>query len=118
MSQFSSKLKALRKQSGLTQAELANRLGVGKSTISMYELGAREPDFGNLEALADLFNVPMSVLLGDCISTIQQPQISDADIKAAFWGGDKDLSKEDIDELWRDVQDYAAFKAKQKKKEK
>lgn len=47
-----------------SQAELADKLGVSKSTVGMYELGKREPDFETLEAIADLFNVDMNFLLG------------------------------------------------------
>lgn len=62
--EFSNTLKRLRKSKGITQAELAKDLGVSKSTISMYEIGAREPDFETLEALADYFNVDMNYLTG------------------------------------------------------
>jgi len=61
---FASKLKFLRSKMGITQAKLASDLGVGKSTISMYEVGAREPDFVMLEAIADYFNVDMNFLTG------------------------------------------------------
>lgn len=44
--------------------------------------------------------------------------ISEDDIKAAFWGGDKDLSQEDQDAMWGDVKRFAAFLAQQKKQEK
>ena len=60
---FPDTLKALRAKKGVTQAELATALGVGKSTISMYEVGAREPDFEMLEAIADYFNVNMADLV-------------------------------------------------------
>lgn len=65
MSNFSNALKRLRNKKGMTQAELADALGVGKSTISMYEVGKREPDFEGLEAIADFFNVPMMELVRD-----------------------------------------------------
>lgn len=61
---FKDELLRLRKQDGLTQAELALRLGLAKSTISMYERGKREPDFETLEAIADYFNVDMNRLTG------------------------------------------------------
>ena len=70
MSTFSDALKQLRKSKGLTQAALAAALGIGKSTISMYEVGRREPDFETLEAIADFFNIPMSYLIDrDYLST-------------------------------------------------
>lgn len=62
---FNSALKKLRLQDRLTQTELADKLGVGKSTISMWENGERKPSYEMLEAIADYFNVPMSMLLDE-----------------------------------------------------
>ncbi len=67
---FNQALRRLRKQDKLTQAELAEAIGVSKSTISMYECGNREPDFETLEALADYFNVDMNVLTGSSASPV------------------------------------------------
>lgn len=64
MATFKDMLKFLRSRDNLSQSELADKLGVAKSTISMYEVGKREPDFETLEAIADLFNVDMNFLLG------------------------------------------------------
>lgn len=64
MALFKDMLKYLRSRENLSQAELAEKLGVAKSTISMYEVGKREPDFETLEAIADILNVDMNFLLG------------------------------------------------------
>ncbi len=61
---FGEVLKQLRKDKGLTQAELARLTGLKVSAISMYENGNREPNFETLEIFADFFNVDMDVLLG------------------------------------------------------
>lgn len=53
MGDFESVFKRLRLAGGLTQTEMAEKLGVSKSTISMYENGNREPDFETLEKIAD-----------------------------------------------------------------
>ena len=60
---FPNTLKRLRTKKGITQAQLADALGIGKSTISMYEVGAREPDFEMLECIADYFNVDLMYLV-------------------------------------------------------
>lgn len=64
MNNFSDMLKYLRKREGLTQQELAKKLDISKSTVSMYENGNREPDFETLETIADFFNVDMNFLMG------------------------------------------------------
>lgn len=60
MNYFGMRLKCLRKQDELTQAELGRTLNIAKSTISMYESGRREPDFETIEKFADYFNVDMA----------------------------------------------------------
>lgn len=62
---FSEILRNLRKKEHLTQDELANKLKISKSAISMYENGNRTPDFETLEAIADFFNVNLSYLIGE-----------------------------------------------------
>ena len=64
MSKFSEKLSLLRRQAGLTQAALAQKLGISKSAVSMYECGNREPELELLQAMADLFGVSVGALLG------------------------------------------------------
>ena len=62
MNNFSDMLKYLRKREGLTQQELAKKLDISKSTVSMYENGNREPDFETLETIADFFNQKSTLL--------------------------------------------------------
>lgn len=64
MSDFAVRFRSLRIRDGLTQDELAKKLEISKSAISMYENGNREPDFETLELIADYFNVDMNYLLG------------------------------------------------------
>ncbi|MGI6751118.1 MAG: transcriptional repressor LexA [Anaerovoracaceae bacterium] len=64
MGNFGNTLRFLRLDRQMTQDELSSKLGISKSTISMYENGRREPDFEILEAIADFFNVDMNRLLG------------------------------------------------------
>lgn len=64
MPNFSSRIKLLRTERGITQEQLASMLKVSRSTIGMYESGKREPDFETSEAIADIFNVDMDFLTG------------------------------------------------------
>lgn len=74
MGNFPAILKSLRCSQNLTQDELAKKLKISRSTIGMYEKGAREPDFETLESIADFFNVDIDYLLGRTIKTTYIPQ--------------------------------------------
>ena len=64
MVNFGKRLKMLRKESRMTQDELARKLNVTKSIISYYELGDRTPSADILVKLAYIFNVSTDYLLG------------------------------------------------------
>ncbi|MCQ2439450.1 MAG: helix-turn-helix transcriptional regulator [Oscillospiraceae bacterium] len=64
----------------MTQQDLANALGVSKSTISLYENGNREPDFEMMERIADHFNVNMSTFFSDGI--VPSPSAVDPELTA------------------------------------
>ena len=63
MNKFKEVLKNLRKEYGFTQKQLADKLGISLSAVSMYEGGKREPSFEILQKIADLLNVDMNYLL-------------------------------------------------------
>ncbi len=71
---FQNVFKQLRISSGLTQQEIADKLGISRSTIGMYETGAREPDYETLEMIADFFNVDIDYLLGRTNKTTILPE--------------------------------------------
>ena len=62
---FEEKLMDLRKKNGMSQEELADRLGVSRQAISRWELGSTLPDAPNLLKLSDLFGVSIDYLLRD-----------------------------------------------------
>lgn len=61
---LSENLKTLRKAKGLSQEELAIRLCVVRQTVSKWEKGLSVPDAELLVKLAEIFEVPVSQLLG------------------------------------------------------
>ena len=74
MGNFQNIFKQLRISSGYTQIEMSQKLGISRSTIGMYETGAREPDFETLETIADFFNVDIDYLLGRTDKTTLLPE--------------------------------------------
>lgn len=58
-------LLTLRKNTGLTQNDIANHLGISRQAYANYETGKREPDINTLLSLAEFFNVSVDTLLGN-----------------------------------------------------
>lgn len=58
------KIAALRDKRGLTQEDLAAKIGISRASLSHYEKGRREPDYTILTKLADYFQVSIDYLLG------------------------------------------------------
>lgn len=61
---FGENLKEARKNSGMTQAEVAKIVGVAKNTYCNWEQGTREPNILKIKALAKLFGVSVDYLVG------------------------------------------------------
>ena len=70
---FGENLKTLRRNKGITQEELAARLNVVRQTVSKWEKGQSVPDSEMLVRLAEIFEVPVSQLLGGPIEPDAQP---------------------------------------------
>lgn len=58
------RLKELRKKIGYTQVTLADKLGVSKGTVAMWETDKRMPDFEKLNELCELLDVSLDYLTG------------------------------------------------------
>lgn len=64
MVDFGNRLKTLRLHHNLTQAQLAQKLGVTKSVVSAYENNLRMPSYDILIAISKIFKVTTDYLLG------------------------------------------------------
>lgn len=80
---FGNILKMLRTESGLNQEELAKQLGIGRSTLTMYELDTRFPNKEMIESIADYFNVDIDYLYGK--SEVRQKVHLDNDGKEHYY---------------------------------
>ncbi len=56
-------LKELRKNKGLTQAELAKRLGFTSSAVTQYESGVRTPDVHTIKKIAEILGVSIETVV-------------------------------------------------------
>ena len=61
---FSIRLKELRNEKNISQAELAKTIGLSTGCIGMLETGKREPTSNTLSLLSDFFGVTTDYLLG------------------------------------------------------
>lgn len=59
------KIKEARKQCGLSQEQLAEKMAVSRSAVAKWEANNGLPDVDNLKALAQLLNVSVDYLLDD-----------------------------------------------------
>ena len=59
MSEMKITLEACRVNTGLTQKELADKLGVSMSTVSNWERGITEPSLSQLRIISELSTVPI-----------------------------------------------------------
>ena len=85
--EIANKLVQLRKKSGLSQDELASKLGISRQAVSKWERAEASPDTDNLICLAKIYGVSLDELLysEDSVETIANDKLLEQ-------------SKEDIDE--------------------
>jgi transcriptional regulator with XRE-family HTH domain len=62
MNRFPEKLRELRVAKRMSQAELADMLGITKNAVSLWERGATSPTMDKLTELSRFFNLPLSQL--------------------------------------------------------
>ena len=75
------KVKKLREQKGLSQAELARLLGITRSSVNAWEMGISVPSTQYIVVLAGVFDISTDYLLGvDSSSTISVAGLTDSDI--------------------------------------
>lgn len=85
-------LRALRREKGVTQEQLAERLCVSNRTVSRWENGNNLPDFAVLIELAAYYNVTVDeILRGERAAAPQPPQAQDALYRiAAYTQGERE----------------------------
>lgn len=72
-------IKDIRTRKNLTQADVANALGVSSVVYSRYETGSRQPSIDVLIQLADIFGVTVDYLLGR--QDIEDSTLSDYELQ-------------------------------------
>ncbi len=68
--EIGNKIMELRKKKGMSQEELAEKVGVARQTISKWELGETSPDLKQSKELSKIFNVSLDELVDNDIKSI------------------------------------------------
>lgn len=97
--EFKDRLSQLRTEASLSQAELAQRVGVSVGAIGNYESGVRLPNQEIADRMAELFNVPVADLLrGPVLTRTQYAAFADAVNEALDHTAEDDAKILGIDE--------------------
>ncbi|BFH10663.1 helix-turn-helix domain-containing protein [Paenibacillus melissococcoides] len=86
------RIKKQREKMGLTQMELADRLGINNSVLSRIEAGKRGVDDNELLLFADFFDVDSDYLLGRTNKLRHE-------INMSFFGGPDQYTPDEIEEM-------------------
>ena len=76
---FGGRIKQLRKSAGFSQQEVADKLGMARATYASLEVDRREPDLGELKAMAQFYEIPMMELVAvegdDWPGVVSEPMV-------------------------------------------
>lgn len=119
---FYDTFKALCDEKGVSVSKACVEMGLSRSIAAKWKNTRTNPSAEVLPKIAKYFGVSADYLLGTETEKVPAPESGRSarkeDLMAAFWGGEKDLSPEDMDEMWADVENFAAFVAQKKRMEK
>lgn len=100
------------------QRQFALDLGVPPSRISEWRARKSTSYNRRLDEISKLLGTTTDYLLKGEISESAPEPANKSALMAAFWGGEKDLSQEELNAMWDDVERFAQFIAEKKKQEK
>ena len=90
MKKIGSFLKALRKEKGLTQEQLAEKLGVAGRTVSRWETASNMPDLSILIQLAEFYDIEVGEILdGERKDIIMDKEVKETLTKIADYSNDE-----------------------------
>ena len=116
LTNFSNNLYSIRKQAGMSQEELAERLNVSRQAISKWERGEAQPDTDNLIAIAELFDVSLDWLVRSEDNRAEAVEATAAETKKSDDNdeNENDQDEDDEDEDDEDEDDPAVIESKKR----
>jgi transcriptional regulator with XRE-family HTH domain len=83
MSLISENLKHLRKRTGLTQEQMAEKVGIKRSLLGAYEEGRADPRISNLLKFAEIFGLPVDNIISTDLTNVNQEALKKVPEKPA-----------------------------------
>ena len=78
--EFSERLKNLRKKVGLTQVDVAGKLGISQQAYASWERGVKKPTQDNLVKIAQILNVSVDYLVGNSDEENTNKELEDIEL--------------------------------------
>ncbi len=106
---FNIRIKQLREQQGVSQQDIADAIEVARATYSNWELGKRDPDLGEINRLAEYYQISPAELISSDAMMVNEP------VKSYKFEENSDIIPRDIDpkvrpEILREVLLYVLEK--------
>lgn len=92
---FAKNIMYLRKKRNMDRQTLADKLGVGLSTVSCWENGLRTPNMEMLANIINLFDIKTDIVTKDITNNIENDFNNSSEIDQLLFSKVKDLSEED-----------------------
>ena len=78
--EFAERLKTLRKQVKLTQAQIAEKLNISQQAYASWERGAKKPTQENLVKIAQVLNVSIDYLVGNSDEHLKEDELDNVEL--------------------------------------
>lgn len=100
--EFSERLKTLRKEAGLTQVDVAEKLGISQPAYASWERGVKKPTQDNLVKIAKVLNVSVDYLVGNSQETLGELD----NIELLFRMNSKGLTEEEKETFKKELIEF------------
>lgn len=107
---FTERLKSLRKETGLTQKEIADHFKTSPQSYAQWEKGLRNPSKESLEKLAQFFNVSTDYLLGN--SELKNPEDQLSNVELLFRKTSKNMTPEQKETFQKELLEFMEIRRK------
>lgn len=121
---FFDKFDSLCRAHGKSANGVAKELGLSSGVVTTWKQNKTTPRHTTIKKIADYFHMSVDDLMRGVGDGLSEPSTAgeriptDEDIQAAFWGGYKDLTQDEISAMWDEVRAYAQFKAEEARRKK